>query len=350
MLPPAYPRSEADLEAWHVYADWLLEARDPRGPLIALDLSLPSQPSSVARDRLRRAAQRLKRVHREIRNDADLAWCLGHVRTMRVRLDADPAAVARALADPTMQLLEEILLDIPVEQLISDESNEWRALLGALPASCRTVGVDVSESRSDAARLLDALPPWVTTVAVLRGRPELFVSDRLAEVDARCPLATVDQLGALLTALASTTSVRVRVASLPAAPDVHARIVVGRPGDALFVAARPPRVMTLPRLTLLAMQEEHGLLAIRTILGRALPERRTVMSLVAPGAIGYGMPEVNLTRAPDGRYRVRSRDYRGFLRLALNGTPLPSNAWMPLTDGDRLSVAGVDWTFRVEVA
>jgi len=347
MLPPPFPHSEAELEPWHVYADWLLEARDPRGPLVALDLSMPADPSATARDRLRRAAQRLKRIRREIRRDVELGWCLGHVRTMRVGYAAAPDALARALGDPTMQLLEEVTLSAPVADLLTPE---WAACLRALPPSCRVVAVGMSDSAGEAMRLVDALPPSVTTIAVAIARPELFVSDRLAEVDVRCPFDDLEQLARLLAALRSTTRVRVRVASMPASPSVHPRIVVGRPGDAAFFADSPPRVMTLPRLSLLTLQEEHGLLPIRTLLARALPERRTVTSMMPRGAIGYGMPEVNLTRAPDGRTRIRSRDYRGWLGLTLNGAPLPTSGWALLSDGDRLAVGGVAWTFVEDVA
>jgi hypothetical protein len=38
--PPRYPRVESDLDAWHVYADWLIERGDPAGAHIAFGETL----------------------------------------------------------------------------------------------------------------------------------------------------------------------------------------------------------------------------------------------------------------------------------------------------------------------
>jgi uncharacterized protein (TIGR02996 family) len=78
MEAPSLPRSEADLDGWHVYADWLAERGDPRAEAIALELSLPARPSTDELARFHDATRRLARM----RTTTPIGWCLGHARTL----------------------------------------------------------------------------------------------------------------------------------------------------------------------------------------------------------------------------------------------------------------------------
>jgi uncharacterized protein (TIGR02996 family) len=339
---PPFPRTEADLAAWHVYADWLLEQRDPRGPLIALDLSLPSVIDDATLSRYRREARAVTRRYAALRKRATtLEWRLGHVRAIAVHYNAAADELLSALARPELALLEAASIAIDDAAL---SSPRWLALLGALPPSCRRV--DLFGSVADVGRLIDSLPPSIDTLGVWSRRPERFVTDRLRELVVFEALFVNEDPGALLSALARTRTVRLRASNVPAWAANHDRIVAGRPGDAAIVAVSSGAIESLPPLYAVG---EGALFPVRVLLGRTRPEYYGV----------FPRPEtildriVAITRRPDGRYVVRPPD-AGYLRdqvgLVLDGAPLPPKRWTPLSDGARLTAFGADWTFVEDVA
>jgi hypothetical protein len=329
MNPPPWPARESDLDAWHVYADWMNERGDLRGPIVALELSLPARPSAAARDEFRRRAQRLKRIHRTLRGAVELAWSLGHVRELAIRDGTVADGVRAALADPSMALVEEVSF---TDGTIDFADERHRALFHALPSSCVRVVAPGAFRPREAAWLLERLPPSVTTLAVTGGRPELLVSDRLSVLEVRCPLDGLVAVGRLIAALESTRTVRVHVTRLPAAVERPPRIRVGHAGDAAL-AAPGGRVVVLRRPSLRTIQTEHGLVPIRALLSRALPERHRLTSLEGQRAFGFGTPNVVLTRGGDGRWSMSGRD-----------------GVVSIHDGYRLLADGVEWTFVEDVA
>ncbi|MCB9679094.1 MAG: tetratricopeptide repeat protein [Alphaproteobacteria bacterium] len=115
-------RADPDGEAaWGVLSDWLQQADDPRGELVAVDRELERTPWAARGRALRDRRRELLDRHRELEPPADgvrlqVSWFRGYWRTATVDLDPDddaPLAGLRALlAHPCAALLRELEIDL----------------------------------------------------------------------------------------------------------------------------------------------------------------------------------------------------------------------------------------------
>lgn len=282
MDPDRLPVSEDDLGEWSVYADYLLTRGDPRGELLALELSLPASLDraqvaafhAVARRQYRRSLA------------TPMTWCLGHIRTLDIpslRL----RAVGAAFDGPSPSQLTRVrdLLRSPagrlVERLsISYEPQAWRAhwrrLFAALPPTCQTVcvGMRMFDPRPAAMEdLIAMLPPHVRTLELMLAapyRPDVAVS----AVAMRGPfdavvLHTADP--ALLQRLSEVaTAATIHVLAISRDRPLLGW-VLGREGDAAVASDTTARVLARP--SWLELQDRFGPMPIRTQLARVLPEK-----------------------------------------------------------------------------
>ncbi|MFT3691819.1 MAG: hypothetical protein QM831_01675 [Kofleriaceae bacterium] len=175
-LPAHLPRNEGDLADWSVYADQLLAEGNPLGELIALDLSLPANPTDEQRwDFAKRARERCWYQQERI----GASWMLGHIRELIVRSPPyrDEAGggmldelVVDSLADviesPEARLLESFQLAIKqvsrrASAVDRPARSIWRVLKNLPPTCTRFAG-----NGSDAllAKYTAGLPTHVTEV------------------------------------------------------------------------------------------------------------------------------------------------------------------------------------------
>jgi len=293
---PAFPASEADLDEWVVYADWLQIKGDPRGELIARELALPP---IVPRDQLaefQRLATRFCRQQRAAR----FGHCLGHIRT--VALPAVMQWTTWSMADDgTLANVRDLLVSrrgARVEQLTlawrPAGHDSTRKVLAAVPASCRRVVVNPLEeiTPADIARVNADVPPHVRELA--------FIDYRFR-----------------------TTAVR-------AVPE--------RGGDAL-VDEQTGFALRIQRWELLELEQLYGILPVRTQLARPLAES---FEIRIPHTIRRGAFAHLVCRGE--RWTVRNHA-ESRVELVRDGVRVSAEDPEPFAHGDRLRIGDSTWTF-----
>jgi len=353
--PPPLPRVEADLEPWHVFTDWLLEHHDWRGELLAAELALPSLPAPEELARFQALAKKRLRERRL----TPVAWCLSHARTIDLvgqpqllggpaSLDGGAAAnLTDYLSTPNARRVERLAIELGARDL---GAPPWRRLMRALPPWCTALalsfGLRDAPTAAQAASLVASLPPQVRALT-LRGVPDPtpFLDDALDLVDAPQLRPDGAALARLAEALARTARVRLRLGGALAIPvglgPVGARLSIGAPGEAGLLSRAARAALALPRPSLLYQQRRHGIVPVRTQLARVLPEAWS-LDLRDGVPVAYdGAFNTFIERAADGRFTVGGW---GGATVAVDGVPCSLRRRDPLGPERRISLAGAEWT------
>lgn len=361
MRPGAFPKSVGELDLWRVWADQLLEQGDPRAEVISLDLSLGDAPT---RDLLSAFRQRTARTLKAPR-DIDVAWTLGHARTVALLPRARtrrggiefpswrPGASAELLSllsDERFAWLESFATAVREGGLPRD----WHPMMAALPKRCGWLDLEVQGAFSEqvAAPLIDTLPSQIVNLRlrpVMGARVAPFFHPRFEWVDLRSMRLSVG----LAAELRAAQGPRFRLGSVvdrQALKGLEGRAEVGGPDDALFVHEKTGAVALVERSPLFELQKRYGVVGIRSQLRRSLPEPFGIIStpdaLMVAGWVGS-----HLVRQPDGSWTVRAEGSGadGFDRkplLVLNGAEVEDTP-MPLAPGDLLEIDGQPWRFQL---
>ena len=278
-VPARFPRDEADLADWSVYADELLREGDPLGEAIAYDLALPDQPT---REELAEHAARLKTRCWPRRRAMEAGWCLGYLRTLALwgvgrTMFARVGRSTQAIDDGTLANARDLLRS-PIAARLEElhVATQWdlaskplRRLFAALPESCTTL-VTWGQGPDNLDALLALVPHHVTRLAILtRSRTDLgrTIDDRFEVIEV--PRVEPGEWVGVKAGLAATSRVRIRVHQFGVAP--HARCDLG--DGAGVIESAPPRAVALARATLIQLQTRHGLVPIRAQLAGRLAER-----------------------------------------------------------------------------
>jgi uncharacterized protein (TIGR02996 family) len=334
--PPPFPRSEADLEAWAVYADWLQLRGDPRdqrrGELIVRELALPVAPSLEEVTAFQRASRRVCGDRRA----SPIAWCLGHARALRIRTrqvkmgratGADHgtlASVRDLLASPVGRSLETLELPITPREPMAI----WRRLMAVLPPSCVRVGLELHGPPS--AEWNDAIPTTVRELRLLAGQSQWllpFVGDRFDVVEIHDPPRhLVPDL------LDHTTTMRLRVRR---AIGLSPRVELGAPDDAVLAAPMLREAVSLARWNPFDLQWRYGRIPARAQLAAQLPEGHGISVHRSRLVSGAGSTLVRRGESWTFRFETRGPDMSMIPR-----------AIFPIRDGDRLTLDGVECVFH----
>jgi uncharacterized protein (TIGR02996 family) len=264
--PARLPITQAELDEWSVYADWLQSRGDPRGEQIALELALPEAPEPAALEAFQaRAAAAVPE-----REGVVPTLALGYLQALTVArasgtytVEAGALEHARAiLAAEAGALVEEV-------DLAFDPGKHLRvvqALLAALPPTCRRLGLDLCGPISDAAarELAAHLPPHVRELALRAYGFRLarigltgmltWIDDWFDAVEVRFKRSTfgvalghleVDR-AQLAERAGQARHVRQQWTAIDA-PFPPGRVEVGRPGEAALVDLRRRCAIALSR-------------------------------------------------------------------------------------------------------
>lgn len=345
-VPARFPRDDAELADWSVYADELMREGDRLGELIAHDLATPAHPSE---DQLKRFAANTQRCWRA-RKTLDAGWALGHVRELVAW--GQPRRMVRVMAtdpidDGTLARLHDILRTPALSRLETiTVATAWepkppllRRALAALPASCTAARI-TGNSLDRPSTMLDLLPAHVTRLAVdVRRLNDVsqLVDDRFEEVEL---VRIEDRDGpAIERALAATSHVRIAVAQY--AQPIHERVVLR--GGAGLIQINPRRAVTLGEPSLCALQRHYGIVPIRAQLARALPAPYWVSA--HQGLIVAG-PDFGSTLMRRGdAWTLRGEGGLDPFPVALRGSLLAPGQIVPIHDGDVVSLDGVEAVF-----
>ena len=345
-VPATFPRDDAELADWSVYADELMLEGDRLGELIAHDLATPANPSD---EQLKRFAANTQRCWRA-RKTLDAGWALGHVRELAAwgqprkmmrRMGTDPiddgtlARLHDILCTPALARLEKITVATAWEP----KPPLLRRALAALPASCTSARI-AGNSLDRPSTMLDLLPAHVTRLAVdVRRLNDVaqLVDDRFEEIE--LPRIEDRDAPAIARALAATSRVRIAVA-----------LVVLRDGERVvlragagFIQTNPRRVVTLGEPSLCAVQRHYGVVPIRAQLARALPAPYWVSA--HDGLIVAG-PDFGSTLMRRGdAWTLRGEGGLDPFPIALRGSLLAPGQIAPIHDGDVVSIDGVEAVF-----
>jgi len=273
--PEHLPRTEADLEDWSVYADYLQTRDDPRGEAIALDVALPVGPTPEQLATFHLAMRPFVRR----REESPVAWCVAHARTLSISKGI-PKLLDEAiefLAAPASRLLEQLNLAFSP----SIDLARVDRLFAALPPTCRRVVLEpIDPARTAPDDLVARLPPHIREIAVTndplyRYAPEFvlrLISDRFDVVDLSRLACSREHFDLIAARTGETRSVTVRVQSHVRA-NIYRRCVLGRPHDAAVVDRTENIATVVPRWSWLRLQDRFGTLGVRTQLARAFTER-----------------------------------------------------------------------------
>jgi len=343
-VPARFPRDDAELADWSVYADQLLSEGDPLGELIAQDLATPARPSE---DELKRFAVMTQRCWRA-RKTLDAGWALGLVRelsawgTGRLRITG-----TTPIDDGTLARLHDLFRSPALARLERIEIATWwegkppllRRALAALPASCAAVWI-TGRALDRPETMLDLLPAHVTRLAVLTrllDNAARLVDDRFEEIE----LVRIEarHLPLFERALAATSRVRVVVRQAEQALPERAALRDG-PG---LIQTKLRRAVWLGEPSLCALQRHFGVVPIRAQLARALPEQYWLSAhqgLIVAGA-DYGS---TLMRRGDA-WTLRGEGGLDPFPISLRGALLPPGQVAALHDGDVVTIDGVEAIF-----
>ncbi len=318
MEPPAFPTSEADLAEWSVYADYLQTRGDPRGELIAHDLALDATPDPDALHAFHTLAEPLCAQ----RGTTKIGWCLGHARTLAMRLSPHRASTDTMhdlLREPALACLESIAIIYE-----PGTSHAWRRALAVLPPTCKRLDVRFLADWSflAAEEVLAIAPPTVDTLGLSTRRepPAVItldpapktsfalnvhvtrlISDRFAVLDLIDAPLTREVSEAVVAALRATRVTEVRTAERLSAP----RCRVGAPDDAGVIGERT--FARVPPWSLELLQERHGLVGARAQLARSMPEHYLLRATQAAIRVAPFLGAGHLAHQR-GRWTLHDRD------------------------------------------
>jgi hypothetical protein len=347
MNPPAHlPATEADLDEWSVFVDWLLTIEDMRAEFLAFELALPAQPEAEALAAFRAMARKWCRV----RPATPAAWCLGHARTLSIpgerplmmgypRTRSEPSTGAMSNATEFFKTaagsrVEQLDVPAPYDRIAI--ARPWRRLMSAIPASCSAMQLDIRGGVDDPGALIDSLPDHVTTLIVGNERADIagavrLISDRFDVVDFRYP--RIDEAGFQIVrdALRGTSHVVVRVSELYRSAS-HPRIELGGPGDAALVQPATEFGVALRRDHLLEQQKRYDTIPVRMQVA-GLAERYTLRRW-PDGRISSFNGDADLMRRGD-RWTLRGDPNHAFSH---NGHTLEPGEIVAVIDRDTIAI------------
>lgn len=143
--PAEVLRAHLDDDAWRVYGDWLQEAGDPRGELIAIELALSSALPPARRGRLvlerdRLSAELNKLSGRFAPLNARPVWARGHLKSLHLRSSSPERGrpggegtklLYDLLTEPIARFLQELSLELRGSETMMDAFIE--AVVAAAP-------------------------------------------------------------------------------------------------------------------------------------------------------------------------------------------------------------------------
>ena len=290
--PPHLPASEAELDDWSVYADYLLTIGDRRGELMAIDLALPAIVDAddvIAYQTKARASCPLQAAATRV------VWSLAHVRALDIlgtfpselRREAGPdettlATVARSLGSPLYRCLEHLA----IVYFPDEHAAHWRRLFAALPPACRELVVRMPRDEMTGpqlAELIAILPPQIRTLGLLELPRQAaamhaivaeLATDRFEVVHVTSSAVDEPALAAFATALARTRTVRLRTSVLTGPHLANPRMELDSVDAAL---ASNGYAIGLRRWTPIELQERFGYIPIRAQLAAQLPETHRIL-------------------------------------------------------------------------
>ncbi|MDP2273661.1 MAG: hypothetical protein Q8N23_23100 [Archangium sp.] len=346
-VTPGFPRSLQDLDAWHVFADQLIERGDKLGAYIAAELSLGPHSSREQSVAFQKRAQRVCSVPGTL----SATWMLGHVRGLTLI-----GQEGRALTDlrsvlevPTSQNLEQ--LSVGGRSYI--QGRRWAAALRQLPPSCRRCEILTSYMNADVAqRLLELLPSQLDVLRLTPRHgmnPAPFISDRFEWVDLRGSVITPELASAISVALAATSRVRLligRVRHRSVLGELLGRSSLGTEEDAALVEEGGTGGMALlPRVPLEILQSQFGFVTARDQLLRGQVETWGLDRLLSnvTNTVRWAGDAV-LSRVA-GAWSIRAtREGIEVPAMSVDGVAVGIEA-VPLVEGSRLMLDGQPWRF-----
>ncbi len=350
------PRSAAELDAWGVFADLLIERGDRLGNHLALELALPAVPVAEQLASFQKSAAKVCRTPPLF----CASWVLGHVHSLSLtpdlskpmpQLEGDALpALGELLRLPALAVLEQLTFSASRTSI----GRRWQDALAALPPSCRRFELQANRfTARDAAKMLERIPSQIEVLRVLPmygTDPSLLVSDQFEWVDLRKVLINPGLARSLGSALASTSRVKVRVGSMTDRSWLTEvdRVVVGDDGDAALIAADDRGPLTLfERTALEPLQQRHGVVPVRAQLARSLKESYRLGRTLDPATTwaGDGM----LIR-DEGQWWVQATGAPAASPwLTLEGAPLSATS-VALAEGAQIEIDRRSWTFTTRPA
>lgn len=272
MIAPPFPRTEAELVDWSVYADALMRDGDPRGEVIAKELAASAVPP-----------KKLVPPPAIAVPHARATWTLGHLRDLWIEPKHHDHELDRAQLEALIALLEspdaaqlETLLII----------SHWSALpllrrvFAVLPKRCTRVIARQPQiyatAGTDMGVIASLMPDHVTELALSWNwmtNLEAAIDDRFSVLD--LPAIREQDVAPVVAGLARTSRVRVRVQQLE---PIHERVVTFD-GPGFLATTKRHATAILPR-SRWDLQQSHGVLPIRAQLNRSLPTAYTVQDHV----------------------------------------------------------------------
>jgi hypothetical protein len=345
--PARFPTTEAELDDWSVYADWLMTQGDERGESMAHELAVPADPQHIG-------AWQNEWGRRP--GDDELGWsvtiarCLGHVRAVEIR---NTGLMSRQVILPKLASLFRTEAAALLEHLDIEYDGGrkyWRQLFNALPAACArlTLRLDLSQDPLILKRVIEVVDRWIrSSVRELELVGYRYETTALSLLDDRFDVVAIHhprQPTRWADRLSRTRTVKLRVPEISGELVGHSRCVVGRPGDAAIVQPQLRRAVALSRPTLLDLHRRHGPIPVRLQITQNFPERHDLYGY--EGRIDLGSRgDVALWRVGDAwTLRVSQTPSNSIHR---NGELVPSGQEVPIDDGDRIAIGDAEGTFLV---
>lgn len=335
LQPPRLPRTEADLAAWSVYADHLIEHGDPLGAAINHELALAPE---LTPDEVRAYQRAIRPLLRPERWHTRYRWRLGHVVELMAcwrhggldRSRGPDAQIVehqrRFLTSPRGRLVEHLTLALDACAPPRFDTPPWSRVLTTL-APETTLELDgTAFGLAGWDRVVDGLatlPAW-RGVLVLSGmlRPRdviAAIDDRFTRVEVR-PSSLVVPVAEVLAALAGTTRVRIALERFDAWAE-HPRLELAGDDDAGLVAR--DLAVRLPRRPP-SDRWRHDLVPVRTQFADVLSAR-------------HRLPGLSLQRADD-RWTVQGVS-------AIDGRAVSDYEVHAIAHGARLSAGPTQFRF-----
>lgn len=346
------PHTPADLDEWSVYADYLMTRGDPKGERIARELAIPAVPTP---DQL--AAFRAIAPRRGVQPDAavSLAWCLDHVRVLRLRQPdlhhhwrprrPSPGALTNTynlLRGPTLACLEH--LEVPVPDRLD---REYARLFARIPPTCRRVSLPCPDATPPAVidELIGMLPSHVRELVLTSGSAALvarFATSRFDRIV--LPQASSEVVVALWPVLDAQPHLVLEVRRVHARFHPRTRLGDARDAGLVDLQARPdhlvaidgPLAHVIARRNPLELQDRFGVIPARAQVADTIPQHHQVE--IGPSLPNHLAPALQLARRGD-RWTARS-----LIDFVIDGVAIAANQIVPLPDGAQLGVDG--WRAR----
>lgn len=317
------PSGFTDLEAWSVYADWLMEVGDPRGELLAFELTLAAEPS-------KHELQKFKALHAKTirrRDTFHVGHALAHAREVAlpesyVRMGGRVPPSTSALASLTDLLASDAYALVERLQVVYAPSSDshWERLFAAVPLTVEVLALDLlgHMDDDDMRRVRDLVR--AQHVVVVR---EAFGADAAAFVDDRFETVEVERASpAVLEAFGRTSRVRLLVRDGVIPTDAR----VGYAGLASLRGSH--RARAFQAWGALALELHYGPVPIRAQLAGDLAE-------------WHQFADFDVVR------RGPVWTFRSHLRYRHRGQPCAPSSIVKLGDGDVLEVGEQRYVFAL---